>query len=143
MADSPRLREIDDQSRPDHFNLAADDKCLYLFEYTSGKNYAFSTTNGLISNLKKKRGARGYQYKARAIGEAARAFAAAINPQWLDGATLVPVPPSKAKTDPGYDDRMYQVCRQIRPAPPLNVRELVVQRNSLPSAPRVNATPIG
>jgi hypothetical protein len=65
LADGPRLREIDDQSRLDHSNLSADDKCLYLYEYTSGKDYSFSTTNSLISNLKKKRGARGYQYKAR------------------------------------------------------------------------------
>ena len=134
LADGPRLRKIDDQSRPDHYNLTADDNCLYLYEYTSGKDYSFSATNSLISNLKKKRDSRGYHYKAHAIGDAARAFAAAINPQWLDGATLVPVPPSKAKIDPDYDDRMCQVCRQIRFAPPLDMRELVVQRNSLPSA---------
>ena len=46
----------------------------------------------------------------------------------------MPVPPSKVKDDPDYDDRMGQICRQIRPAPPLDVRELVVQRNSLAAA---------
>lgn len=134
LADGPLLRTIDDQSRPDHSNLSPTDACLYLYEYTSGKNYSFSATNSLISNLKKKRGARGYQYKGRAIGEAARAFATAINQAWLDGATLVPVPPSKSKTDPDYDDRILQLCRRIRPEPPLDVRELVVQRSSLPAA---------
>jgi hypothetical protein len=46
----------------------------------------------------------------------------------------VPVPPSKAKSDAGYDDRILQVCRQIRTAPALDVRELVLQRSSLPAA---------
>jgi predicted amidophosphoribosyltransferase len=134
VADGPRLRKIDDQSRPDHTRLSPDDDCVYLYEYMSGKNYAFSATNNLISNLKKKRGAPGYQYKPRAMGLAAQAFARAINPAWLDGATIVPVPPSKAKSDAGYDDRILQVCRQIRAAPPVDVRELVVQQNSLPAA---------
>jgi predicted amidophosphoribosyltransferase len=133
LADGPRLRQIDDQSRRDHSNLTADDECLYLYEYTSHRDYSFSKTNSLISNLKKKRGAPGYQYKGRAITEVARDFASALNPKWLDGATLVPVPPSKAKGDPDYDDRMCQVCHQIRPVPRLDVRELVVQRNSLPA----------
>jgi predicted amidophosphoribosyltransferase len=133
LADGPRLRKIDEQSRPDHARLSADDECCFLYEYTSGKNYSFSSTNSLISNLKKKPGATGYQHKLQAVGQCARAFAA-INPQWLDGATLIPVPPSKAKGDPGYDDRMSQVCRRIRGTPALDVRELVVQRSSLPAA---------
>jgi hypothetical protein len=132
LADGPRLRKIDEQSRPDHFRLSADDECYFLYEYTSGKNYSFSATNSLISNLKKKPGASGYQYKLQAIGQSARALAAAINPKWFDGATLIPVPPSKASGDPVYDDRMSQVCRRIRAG--LDVRELVVQRISLPAA---------
>ncbi|MGO9685587.1 MAG: hypothetical protein ACLPTZ_23950 [Beijerinckiaceae bacterium] len=106
---------------------------MYLYEYTSGKNFSFSATNSLISNLKKKPSAWGYKYKLRDIADAAGAFAAAINPAWLEGGTLVPVPPSKAKGDPAYDDRMLQVCRQIR-TPALDVRELVVQRSSLAAA---------
>jgi hypothetical protein len=134
LADHPRLRKVDEQSRPDNTRLSADDECYYLYEYTSGKDYSFSATNNLISNLKKKPGSAGYHYKGSAITECARAFASAINSKWLDGATLIPVPPSKAKADPGYDDRMCQVCRGIRVAPPLEVRELVVQRTSLPAA---------
>jgi predicted amidophosphoribosyltransferase len=133
LADGPRLRKIDEQSRPDHTRLTPDDDCVYLYEYTSRKGYSFSATNNLISNLKKKSSSWGQQYKAQAIREVAHAFAVAINPAWLDGATLVPVPPSKAKGDAGYDDRMLQVCRQIR-TPPLDVRELVLQRSSLAAA---------
>jgi predicted amidophosphoribosyltransferase len=132
LADGPRLLTIDDQSRSDHSNLTPGDDCYYLYEYMSHKNYSFSATNNLISNLKKKLGNPGYCYKVRAIGEAAQALGAAINSKWLDGATLVPVPPSKAKGDPAYDERMLQVCRLIRRTPPpLDMRELVLQRNSL------------
>jgi hypothetical protein len=129
----PRLRQIDEQSRGDHVRLVTDDVCYFLYEYTSGQGYSFSATNGLISNLKKKPGTAGYQYKLQAISQSARAFANAIdNPAWLDGATLVPVPPSKGRGDPSYDDRMTQVCRRIRAD--LDVRELVVQRVSMAAA---------
>jgi hypothetical protein len=70
--------------------------------------------------------------RLQAIGQSARALAAAINSEWLDGATLIPVPPSKARGDPAYDDRMSQVCRRIRAG--LDVRELVFQRTSLLTA---------
>ena len=39
----------------------------------------------------------------------------------------MPMPLSKAKDHPLYDDRMTQVLKAIRPAPPLDIRELVVQ----------------
>jgi hypothetical protein len=131
LADGPRLLKIDDQSRPDHSRLTSDDECFYFYEYTSGKNYTYSETNSLISNLKKKRGAPGYAHKLVAIETVAQALAGAINRAWLDGATLVPVPPSKAKGDAQHDDRMVRICDRIaRPA----VRELVIQGNSLPTA---------
>jgi predicted amidophosphoribosyltransferase len=128
----PRLRQIDEQSRADHVRLAPDDACYFLYEYTSGQGYSFSATNSLISNLKKKLGTTGYQYKLQAITHSARELANAINSEWLDGATLVPVPPSKARGDPAYDDRMTKVCQGIRAG--LDVRELVVQSESLPAA---------
>jgi hypothetical protein len=135
LANGPRLRKIDEQSRPDHSRLSEDDDCFFLYEYTPGRNYSFSATNNLILNLKKKPGAGGYRYKLQAIVQSARALANAINPAWLDGATLIPVPPSKARADLGYDDRMTKVCQHMRGIPhSLDIRELVVQRVSLAAA---------
>jgi predicted amidophosphoribosyltransferase len=71
-----------------------------------------------------------WRYKEKAIDEAAAAFRAALNDEWLDSATLVPVPPSKAKNDALYDDRLVRMLRGIRAQPALDVRELVVQRAS-------------
>jgi predicted amidophosphoribosyltransferase len=133
-----RVRRIDDQNRSDHYLLTADDECFFLFEYTSRRNYNFSQTNSLISNLKKRPSLQGtaqYRYKISAMNDCAAALGAVMNPNWLANATLVPVPPSKARADPEYDDRMAQICRAIptRPGRTIDVRELVFQSESLPA----------
>lgn len=128
----PRLSLIDDSNRGDHFHLTPADTCLYLYEYTSGRNYAFSVTNNLISNLKKKpsqAGQPGYPYKARAIQSCGQALGQALNPDWLANATLVPVPGSKAAGHFDLDDRVERICRLMRQPPP-DVRSLVVQNQS-------------
>ena len=71
-----------------------------------------------------------WRYKEKAIDEAAAAFRAALNNEWLDVATLVPIPPSKSKNDALYDDRLVRMLRGIRAQPSLDVRELVFQRAS-------------
>jgi predicted amidophosphoribosyltransferase len=119
--------------------LNADDECFFIYEYTSRKDYSYSATNNLISNLKKKPSLRGeyqYRYKTQAIQKCSADFGGAINKKWLETGTLVPVPPSKARSDPEYDDRVVRICNGIsRPTPrPLDVRELVIQRTSLPAA---------
>jgi hypothetical protein len=124
-----RLSLIDDSNRGDHFHLAVDDTCYYLFEYTSHRDYSFSTTNNLISNLKKKpsqAGQPGFQYKAHAIVTCGQSLRRALNPNWLESATLVPVPGSKVAGHPDHDDRVERICRLMRNPPP-DVRSLVVQ----------------
>ena len=128
-----RLTKIDDLARPDHFYLTPADDCYFLGEYTARKGYAFSATNHLVLNFKKsmdKRGTAQWRYKDQAIGEAAAAFRAALNDEWLNVATLVPIPPSKAKGDALYDDRLVRMLHSIRTQPRLDVRELIVQRVS-------------
>lgn len=129
-----RLSEIDDSNRADHARLQADDKCLYLFEYTSGRDYSFSATNDLINNLKKKPTASHAQlrYKNGAINRCAAELRAALNPQWLDVATVVPVPGSKAIGHPDFDNRVERVAQFIRLG--LDVRPLVVQSETTNAA---------
>lgn len=133
----PHFTKIDSTTIQDHYRLLPADEVYYLFEYTSGRNYAFSQTNSLISNLKKKPSRAsepGYAYKSTAIDSCAAWLAQAINPDWLNGATLVPVPPSKTKTHPDYDDRITKICRQISAPFAVDVRELVVQSESMEAA---------
>jgi predicted amidophosphoribosyltransferase len=118
--------------RSEHAYLTHEDECHYLWEWTKGGGYQASATNQFIANLKMKTDQRGttrYRYKERAIITAADALRAALNPEWLRQAALVPVPPSACRTDPEYDARMVQVLRQL--GPNLDVRELVTQIESM------------
>jgi predicted amidophosphoribosyltransferase len=140
LASTPRFLKIDDQNRDDHPHLTAADECYFLYEYTSRRNYAFSSTNQLISNLKKKPSqANTYKYKLSAMQACTRDLKGAINPAWLNVATLVPIPPSKARSHPDYDNRMATICRNI--APGIDVREIVIQRNSLQAAHETDTRP--
>jgi len=130
-----RLTEIDASNIDLHARLHAGDTCLFLFEYTSGQGYAFSATNDLISNLKKKPGQRGQSYKNQAIARCAANLREALNADWLAQATLVPVPPSKATDHPEYDNRMERICLGIRAG--LDVRAIVRQTQSTAAAHEV------
>lgn len=131
-----RLTAIDDLTRRDHFHLRAEDECFFFGEYVSGRGYQYSPTNQLLMNLKKapdRRGLPEWHYKEEAIQQVATAFRLALGDA-LDRVTFVPVPPSKARDDPLYDDRLTRMLRQIRPLPQLDVRELVVQTTSTVAA---------
>lgn len=132
-----RLTEIDDLTRPDHSYLEPADKCYFIGEYTARKGFAYSPGNRLIINFKKpmdRRGTPQWPWKEHWLQQAARAFRTALNKEFLDVATFVPVPPSKAKTDPLYDDRMTRMLQAIRPQAPIDVRELIVQTESTAAA---------
>ena len=106
-----RLTAIDDLTRPDHFHLGAGDECYFFGEYVSGRGYQYSPTNQLLMNLKKapdRRGLPEWRYKEDAIRQVAAAFRYALGDS-LDRLTFVPVPPSKARDDPLYDDRLTRV----------------------------------
>jgi len=140
-----RFTLIDDLTRLDHSYLTADDICYFLGEYTARKGYAFSRTNDLILNFKKsmdKKGSSQWPYKAWAIQDAAEALRAALDDRDLDAITFVPIPPSKAKDHPLYDDRLIQMLNAIRPTPPLDIRELVVQTQSTAAAHESSVRPL-
>jgi predicted amidophosphoribosyltransferase len=126
-----RFSNIDDSNIADHTRLRADDRCLFLFEYTSGRDYSFSATNSLINNLKKKPTSSAAQlgYKGQAINACGLYFREGLDAGWLERATLVPIPGSKAPDHADFDDRMTGVAHAI--GPNLDVRALVRQTQSL------------
>ena len=129
------LIRIDELNVLDHSEILDDDECWFLLEYTARRSYEHSKANNLISNLKKKPSIMNPQeryYKQKAIREASDMLKNAINPNWLKGATLVPVPGSKNATHKDYDNRMEQVCGGI--GSDLDVRSLVEQSSSMPSS---------
>ena len=127
------LTAVDDLTRPDHSYLDSADACYFHGEYTARHSYAHSATNQLISNLKKsplKRGLPEYRYKVQAIAEAATILRRGINAEAFANITFIPVPPSRAKGDPEYDDRMVKVTRAICEGNLGETRELVIQREN-------------
>ena len=48
----------------------------------------------------------------------------------LSSLVFVPIPPSKARDDPLYDDRVTRMLRAIGPAGTVDVRELIIQTKS-------------
>lgn len=125
-----RLTRIDNLTRPDHHHLTETDECYFMGEYTARRGYTYSRTNSLISNFKKpmdRRDRPEWHYKSSAIASAASAFRKALEPEALNLLTFVPIPPSKAREDPLYDNRLTQMLYAIRRRPPLDVRELLFQ----------------
>lgn len=132
---SARFSKIEEDVLADHFHLTQDDECYFLLEYTSNRGYSFGKANSFINNLKKPTEFRSrpevWRHKVRAVNISARWLGEAINHEWLKSATLVPVPPSKAKNDPKYDDRMVRILQTINPGFQVDVRELVIQSQTL------------
>jgi predicted amidophosphoribosyltransferase len=91
----------------------------------------------LILNFKKspdKRGTSQWQYKDQAIRQAARIFRAAIKAS--AEVTFVPIPPSKIKGDPLYDDRMVRLLQAACENRHTDIRELLIQQQSTEPAHR-------
>jgi len=104
-----RLTAIDARTRSDHWYLRRTDVCRYLGEYTARQGAAYSATNGLILDFKtavSRSVRRQWPQKERAILAAAAALRRALPPHALDELVFVPLPPSQAKGDDGYDDRL-------------------------------------
>lgn len=135
-----RLTKITEIQIGDHYYLNDSHKCFYWGEYTPYKGATYSSTNQLIMNLKKKMERRGkpdWHYKADAIEKVARQFSRVWN--WVDvkskfSLAIVPMPSSKSKDDPQYDDRMMQVLNRMRVLTnvPLDIRDCLSFDGSCP-----------
>ena len=133
-----RLTEIDHLTRKDHWYLRDTDRCYFFGEYTARQGFSYSPTNDLILNFKKSMDRRKkpaeWQHKNRAIERVAIAFQTALSQDFLDQVTFVPVPPSRAKGDILYDDRLIKMLYTIRTDPALDIREMITQGESYEAA---------
>ena len=142
-----KFTKIDDLTRSDHSHLTQNDECFFLGEYMARAGYEHGPTNDLISNFKKtmdRQNRPEWRYKKRAINQAAKAFLnglGGVESSYLNLWTFVPIPPSKAKDDPLYDDRMLRMLKAIRSNPPLDIRELIIQSESTQSAHESDVRP--
>jgi predicted amidophosphoribosyltransferase len=129
-----RLLKIDELVISDHFFLTPDHECYYFMEYTARAGYGYSNENQLIFNLKKSlehKGSASWRYKLDAINKISRLVSAAL-PSVTDikNTTLVPMPPSKIKSNPLFDDRMKQIL-ELASNDENDIRELIVLNSDM------------
>ena len=121
-----RLTEIEPDVLGDHGHLAIDDDCYYFGEWTAYRNYSHSPTNQLIYNLKWAKSKHWYNDATATIAEHISALGN------LKGFTFVPVPPSKVKSDPDYNDRLLDILKRVKKdRPEIDFREVVTQKASM------------
>jgi len=137
-----KLCKIDDSNRHDHIRLSKNDQCYYFYEYTAyTAGESWSKSNQFIWNLKKEIGRKNendYLYKLSAIKEAAQLLNTVFknHANILSQAIICPIPPSKIKTDPYYDDRMTKVCQIACENIETTLCELIEQTKPYPSSHR-------
>jgi predicted amidophosphoribosyltransferase len=112
-----RWREADESIVLAHCPDELKPDLLYARIYTVGRDFRFSETNNQIFNLKMSPNVspQRLRYKQRACRQMAGEVIALLQEhlpleQLL---TLVPMPPSKARSHPEYDDRLEQVAQMI------------------------------
>lgn len=127
----PALTKIDEPLLREHSSLSQGDDCYFLLEYTAHSSIQQSPDNTFITNLKKKPDRKNkweWPYKEWTIQQLAAELAAAL-PTLIDfpTTTLIPIPPSRIRNSPLYDDRVLQVLRQACPAD-ADIREPIICR---------------
>ena len=126
-----KLRRIDESTVGEHFSLDPTDRCFYVWEYTAGKDYSFSSTNQLIKNLKITRSEITQspgrsQHKRAAIEHAAATLRKLIPKGFVEQrATFVPIPGAKARGDTDFDDRILQVLSNAFGQLDADIRDLL------------------
>ncbi len=135
------MTRIDASCRPQHHYLEPEDDCYFLHEYVPGAGRAHSAANRLIGDLKMRMDRRdtpAWRFKLLAVARAAAMLAAALDPGWLAGATLVPMPPSAARGEAAHDPRLAVLLAELQrlAGRRLDVRELLVQSASTRSSSR-------
>lgn len=89
--------------------------CHFIGEYTARKGSVYSATNSLILDFKMSvlnAGLPVWRHKKAAIATAA-VLRRAMPPSVLDKVVFVPMPPSRAKGDAVYDDRLVRMLRAV------------------------------
>lgn len=115
-----KWRKADASTPLAHFTDIENHPLIYGRIHTAHQRYDYSLTNQLIHNLKKKpdRPATELHYKAQAIKKFAEEIIQFLEKQNKDDHPylLVPIPPSKTKDNPLYDDRVDQVAKKVATA---------------------------
>jgi hypothetical protein len=132
-----RVEALDELTRIDHWFLGATDECWYLAEYIAGPAaVAGRRVNRLIADLKCPPSVVAThplrrRHKQRAVNALAAALRSAVSRSWAEGATWIPIPPSRSARDRNYDDRLVRILRRAFAGYDTDIRTILFQRESL------------
>jgi hypothetical protein len=140
-----KLQRIDENTRSEHPCLLSDDLCFYFGEKLSPGGFERGPTNQLIFNLKKPmelKNQKGWGYKQDAIETASKLIGNTIGTS-LSIWTFVPIPPSKPKLHPLFDDRITQILSKVtnQNGERAQILEMVVQTGERDAAHLSSARP--
>lgn len=128
-----KLQKIDALYLTQHHRLIEEDECFYMLSYTPHESFDLNEHNSIICNLKKtmdRKGRTEWKYKQQAIKQCAKFLQEVdITKVFTENITIVPIPPSKCKSDPKYDDRLIRVLQEAF-HDDLDIRELITQQES-------------
>lgn len=126
------FRKIDELTRGDHSFIDINSDCYYFAEYPSGDNpeNKQNPIYSLIHNIKKPMNRQHlpeWRYKMRDLNTCSQTLRSLFTQTGnIADVTLVPIPPSKSKTNQAYDPRITQILNGIQPYfPDCDIRELL------------------
>jgi hypothetical protein len=130
-----RLTSIDATNREQHVFLEQGDRCLFFGEYFTAQGHQGGGTNQLIFNFKCKpsdaaENPARHTYKEEAIRRVADGLRHAITRANAERLTWVPMPPSKVRGHPDYDDRLNRTLAKAFVGYDVDVRPLLRQAAS-------------
>ena len=132
------LTALDAPKRLEHAFLCASDRCAYLAPYLAGGGYQAGACNQLIRNFKcepsiARHNPQRRRHKHHAITMLAQWLRGAVTREAAERSTWVPIPPSKRRGDPDYDDRLTRTLSVAFHAYDVDVRSLLYQfENTVP-----------
>lgn len=133
-----KIQRIDQSIINEYEYLDEDDNCYFFGEYAGQQGYDHSEMNQLIFNFKKpmkKKGLPDWQYKLAATKDIPELIYNSSAWEKLKGYLWVPMPPSKIKEDPDYDDRLVRVLHKLNQKDSnFNFIEILdIRKNRLPA----------
>jgi len=132
---SAQLRSVDTRACAEHAFLTDADRCAYVTQYESGKSYRAGGVHQLLRNFKcPPSAARANpireRYKRQAICTLACWLRLAVPRAEAEGVTWVPIPPSRCRADPDFDDRLLRTLGIAFGDYDVDVRGLLLQRHN-------------
>jgi len=132
------LTPVDLVRLADHAFLSSSDRCSFVLEFNSGFGPRLCERLHILRDFKCAPSAalaRAHlaRRKRRAIGFMAGMLRAAVSRSAAQQVTWVPVPPSKARPDPDFDNRLVQTLRIAFRDYDVDVRPLLFQARSTPA----------